>query len=549
MLGLQSIFLACLRYLSLVANNAGVSEHHDDPVVHLPYGSYQGYYNASNDIEVWRSVRYAAPPLGANRWKPPQRPENETGAGVIDARDWPKQCPQATAGDYERQIGSYNPLQAIDDEDCLFLSVYKPRDAENLPVYVWFHGGGWAFNSAREFDGQPMVALSNNSIIHITVQYRLGIFGFLQSSQMGDGLNAGLKDALGSLQWVQEYIHLFGGDPHRVTIGGESAGAGFVYTMLAGEAGRERKLFHAAFASSGGGNGAECTSGLHKENWETVSMAAGCSDDLACLRNVSTTTLRVLNGLYGARGMCVEGPDGYVKQPVTPQLVAGNVAPVPVMAGNTFRDTYAGTPPFLQPSRDSSTFETDADALFLGHIIQRYPIDPKDDQTLKTLLELYKLEDFEKDNVWRISQCMQDNWVACSATYAADAAAANNVGGYKFLYAVPPGVHAQDNAQEYPYFYYRKEGSPDSASLFASFTGSLISLIKTGDPTSLADIRPSDDPAWPAWADRHQFKVFNVTSANISDAYIAGPGHRWEHRVGTKERCEFWAKLRSRDQW
>ena len=77
----------------------------------------------------------------------------------------------------------------------------------------------FAVNSAREFDGQPMVQLSKNSIIHVTVQYRLGIFGNLQSPQMGDGLNAGLKDAAWSLQWVQDNIHLFGGDPNRVTIG------------------------------------------------------------------------------------------------------------------------------------------------------------------------------------------------------------------------------------------------------------------------------------------------------------------------------------------
>ena len=146
-----------------------------------------------------------------------------------------------------------------------------------------------------------MVNLANNSIIAITVQYRLGLFGFLASPEMGDGLNAGLKDAVGSLQWVQDYIHLFGGDPNRVTIGGESAGASFVYTMLAGQAGSTKPLFHAAFASSGSGPGTDCDKAEHKATWETVSRAAGCYDNLACLRNVSSTRLRVLNGLVSCQ--------------------------------------------------------------------------------------------------------------------------------------------------------------------------------------------------------------------------------------------------------
>ena len=142
-----------------------------------------------------------------------------------------------------------------------------------------------------------MVNLANNSIIAITIQYRLGIFGFLASPQMGDGQNAGLKDALWSLQWIQDYIHLFGGDPNQVTIGGESAGASFVYTMLAGQAAPgSKQLFQYAFASSGGGPGTKCSEGGSREAWEDVTKAAGCYDDLECLRNVSITRLRVLNG-------------------------------------------------------------------------------------------------------------------------------------------------------------------------------------------------------------------------------------------------------------
>ena len=96
---------------------------------------------------------------------------------------------------------------------------------------------------------------------------------------------------------------------------------------------------------------------------------------------------------------------------------------------------------------------------------------------------------------------------------------------------------------------YEKEGSTNSPSLFASFTGSLVSFVKTGDPTGLPSIRPADDPDWPTWIPDLQHKVFNVSAANISDAYIATESTENGYRVGTKARCDFWSQLRVAGQW
>ena len=193
---------------------------------------------------------------------------------------------------------SYNPLQPQDGEDCLFLTVTAPPDAQNLPVSVWFFGGGLLFNSMQEFDPQPIVNFANNSIIGISVQYRPAMFGFLNSPAMGDGMNAGLKDCVAALEWIQQYVHLFGGDPNMVTIGGESAGAGIVLNLLAaqGVPGRPQ-LFHGAFLDSPGmPPQSACDTGIWAEQWRQITGILGCDiDDADCVRNSDTRKLRILN--------------------------------------------------------------------------------------------------------------------------------------------------------------------------------------------------------------------------------------------------------------
>ena len=115
-------------------------------------------------------------------------------------------------------------------EDCLFLSVAAPADAKDLPVLVWIHGGAFEYGNGK-LEFTEMMVQSNNSFVGVAIQYRLNSFGFLASADVkrGGALNAGLLDQEAALKWVQEYIHLFGGDRERVTLGGQSAGAGSVY--------------------------------------------------------------------------------------------------------------------------------------------------------------------------------------------------------------------------------------------------------------------------------------------------------------------------------
>jgi len=207
------------------------------PVVDLGYSQYQGSTDTTSNITSFLALRYAAPPLGNLRWTSPQPPL--TTSGIQDATAQPGGCYTALPG-----IAPDNPsFGPTDDEseDCLFLNVYVPGtkvapapSGGGLPVVVWFHGGGYISGAAKDYDGSDLVKASNNGVITVVIQYRLGLFGFLagEAVKQGGSLNAGLLDQNYALKWVQAHISSFGGDASRVTLWGESAGGGSVLQQL-----------------------------------------------------------------------------------------------------------------------------------------------------------------------------------------------------------------------------------------------------------------------------------------------------------------------------
>jgi len=183
--------------------------------VDLGYSIYEGQYTAG--LNLWQGIRYAAPPVGSLRFQKPQPPVQNRSA-VIQADSLPYSCLQAP-----------NAFGLRISEDCLFVNVYAPENANNLPVFVYFHGGG--YGAGGGFQNLTNLILANNaSFVGVTVQYRLAGPGFVSSEEINSKgtVNAGLKDQTFALQWVQQYISRFGGDPAAVTICGESAGAGSV---------------------------------------------------------------------------------------------------------------------------------------------------------------------------------------------------------------------------------------------------------------------------------------------------------------------------------
>ena len=213
-------------------------------------------------VNQWLGIRYAASPAGAARWTPPQSPgPYGTQRHPYDATQFGAPCPQNIS-----QFGNSIPLSApphpipgsADSEDCLFLNVYVPADryddrGEPLPVLFWIHGGSNEYGEGSSYDPTPLVAQGH--IIVVTINYRLGALGWLahplleSATPNNSSGNYGLMDQQFAMQWVNRNIAAFGGDPHKVTIAGESAGAIDSCSHLASPT--AAGLFRAAIIESG----------------------------------------------------------------------------------------------------------------------------------------------------------------------------------------------------------------------------------------------------------------------------------------------------------
>ena len=207
-------------------------------------GLVKGTTVADGAVKVFSGIPYAAPPVGDLRWRPPQ--PVTPWQGVKDATVPGAACMQGKVFDDISfpQLG----------EDCLTVNVYTPAKAERLPVMVWIHGGGFYAGGGPEprHDGQ---AFARKGIVLVTINYRLGVFGFLahpeltkESAVKASG-NYGLLDQVAALRWVKDNIAAFGGDPGNVTIFGESAGSFAVSALMASPL--AKGLFHKAIGESG----------------------------------------------------------------------------------------------------------------------------------------------------------------------------------------------------------------------------------------------------------------------------------------------------------
>ena len=269
-------------------------------------GTYQGHYSSSYDQDFFLGVPYAQPPLGSNRFTNPL----SLNSSFSDAKPATAYYP-ACVGYGGDQIG-YE-----ESEDCLALNVLRPSGYENqfLPVAVWIHGGGLQMGSAvdRRYNlsfivqnsvsiGKPMIGLS--------IQYRLGPWGFLYSQEVRESgqTNIGLRDQRLALQWIQENIGGFGGDPTKVTIWGESAGGLSVGLHLVAYGGRDDKLFRAGIMESGNPvnyNGFQNTS-FYQPLFDSIVRSTGCStstDSLNCLRFVPYDQLNAVFNTSAYNGL------------------------------------------------------------------------------------------------------------------------------------------------------------------------------------------------------------------------------------------------------
>ncbi|BBY29617.1 carboxylesterase/lipase family protein [Mycolicibacterium sediminis] len=220
---------------------AAQRESTDSTVAHTGYGALRG--TVEGGVGVWRGIPYAEQPLGSRRFAAPAEPR--PWSGVRDAIEHGPLPPQGRSF-----VGGGRDDPKIRDEACLTLTVWSPDPRGNLPVMVWIPGGAFVYGAGQLqlYNGSRLAA--NGDVVVVNVTYRLGVFGGFDLGALGDGFddNLCLRDQLAALAWVRENIAAFGGDPDRVTVFGESAGATSVLALLASPA--ARGLFTRAIAQS-----------------------------------------------------------------------------------------------------------------------------------------------------------------------------------------------------------------------------------------------------------------------------------------------------------
>lgn len=312
-------------------------------------------------LRVFRGIPYAAPPVGERRWRPPVRPAKWE--GVRQAGTFGPDCVQPS---YPAASVYFEPPRPM-SEDCLTLNVRAPERAEGAPVIVWIHGGALQYGSSAS----PMYhggEYAKRGIVFVSINYRLGVFGWLAhralSAESADGVsgNYGLLDQIAALEWVRRNIGAFGGDPANVTVMGESAGALSITYLLASP--RAKGLFAKAIVQSTNMRAVphlrDAAFGLPSAEATGSALAdsAGAAD-LAALRRADPKAL-VAAGLR-ARFIAQPVVDGAI---LPGQLVdifdRGEQAKVPVLAGfnsGEVRSQRALVPPV---PADAATYEAEA---------------------------------------------------------------------------------------------------------------------------------------------------------------------------------------------
>ena len=224
----------------------------DNPVVNTVNGKVVGEKRVNpedkSEYYAFHAIPYASPPIGNLRFKPPQE-LSENWQGIYNASD-PKQGNLKRCAQKAWRMEGFE--HEVKNEDCLYLWLYTPsmlNATSSLPVFVWIHGGAFKFGSGTFYDYGPNLIMKGNDVIMVSINYRLGLFGFLSLGTPEVPGNMGFLDQVMALKWIKQNIKNFGGDPNRITIAGQSAGGySVLYHMLSP---RSVGLFNRIIAQSG----------------------------------------------------------------------------------------------------------------------------------------------------------------------------------------------------------------------------------------------------------------------------------------------------------
>ncbi|HEU5110542.1 MAG TPA: carboxylesterase family protein [Micromonosporaceae bacterium] len=474
-------------------------------LVRTDHGVVRG--TVEETVRVFQGIPYAAPPVDALRWRAPQpaRPWR----GTLDATAPRESCAQPASA-----VG--NPQSF--NEDCLYLNVTAPRRGHRLPVMVWIHGGAYTNGNGASYDARKLAV--EGDVLVVTINYRLGAFGFLTLPGLSG--NLGLADQQAALRWVRRNAAAFGGDPGRVTIFGESAGGGSVCMHLASPT--ATGLFHRAIAQSYGCSWAIPTVAAAEQAGAAFATRAGCPDAAAdCLRRVPVADLlRAWTGGGPAAG-------GEIV-PVQPAeaLRTDRFHHVPLLMGSTLDEMRLfvslandalGRP--VTPEGYEQTVRT-AYGARAEEVLRRYPVAayPTPSIALSTV---------QTDFGTQRSTCEH------LRTYRAAAARPVAVAVYAYQFVdrtAPPLVdvpgfdegaeHASELSFLFPNIFGRAL-TPAQETLSAAMVRYWANFARTGNPNG------ARLPAWHRFRSAERVQSLGLGPAGIHPADIAGPSN-----------CDFW---------
>lgn len=504
-------------------------------------------------VEEFPGIRFAQAPVNGLRLKPPQ--PITAPMGIYKATQNGLSCPQfilsttledaiptAVLGTLLNTPLFQKVLNA--GEDCLYLNVHRPvgtaADAK-LPVVFWIYGGGFELGWNYMYDGSPWVESSieqGKPVIFVTVNYRVGGFGFLPGAEvLADGsANLGLLDQRLGLQWVADNIASFGGDPDKVTIWGESAGAISVFDHMVMYDGdhtyKGKPLFRGAIMNSGSVVPADPVDGVKGQKiYNTVVAAAGCAgkpDTLGCLRTVSYDKL--LNATNSVPGLLshtsislsyLPRPDGTALT-VSPDilLASGKYARVPFIIGSQEDEgtIFALFQSYLKTTKQVATYLSDIFFLNAGEakmteLVATYPyVFLEDGSPFRTGIlnnwypQFKRLAAILGDLTFTLSRRI---FLTAAAEISPDVPSWSYLSSYDYGTPILGTFHGSDLLQVFFGVY------PNYAS--RAFRAYYLSFVATGDPNNGTS---SKYPKWPQWKEKRQLlNMYATFSGFVKDDF------------------------------
>jgi len=457
------------------------------PVVSTASGRVAGVQLAHSDLAVFKGIPFAAPPTGKLRWRAPQ--PVHAWKGIRPADHFSDSCMQQTPNEFLPWTPVFMTHRPV-SEDCLYLNVWTPRvsASANLPVLVFIHGGAFT-SGAGSISIYNGAHLAETGMVVVTLNYRVGVFGFFAYPQLTaesrhhSSGNYGLLDQIAALGWVRRNIRNFGGDPHRVTIWGQSAGAWSVEDLLLSPL--PVGLFERAQADSGIGlaNGFHSLSLRQAEaNGEKFATRIG-AHSLAELRAVPAAAL-LADVRPGDRFL--PNVDGWVLPAASNQLTAqGTGSHVPVITGNEANDWMLGSPRVHTVQQ----YQALAHRLYGSEAAQFLQLYPAANAEQAAAMETLSSEDRDRVSMYLWARLRAQSPDVTQPIYT-----------YYFDRAIPWPQHPEYGAfhsGELPYFFrnlnrMHRPWQPADFAVSRTVSAYLKNFVATGDPNG------AGLPHWPA---------------------------------------------------